>query len=58
MAKNKNKNKNEQTSKGVASKASKLLSDSKTTKAVKAVAASALTQAPSSHKGGSKKKTG
>ena len=52
------KNKNERTSKGVASKASKLLSGSKTTKAGKAVAASALTQAPSSHKGGSKKKNG
>jgi hypothetical protein len=38
--------KNEQTSKGVASKASKLLSNPKTPKNVKSVAASALTQAP------------
>jgi len=52
------KNKNEQTSKRVASKASKLLSNPKTTKSVKAVAASALTQAPGSRKGGSKKQNG
>ncbi|MBK7404160.1 MAG: hypothetical protein IPJ41_05890 [Phycisphaerales bacterium] len=52
------KNKNDQTSKGVASKASKLLSEPKTTKAVKAVAASALTQTPRSHKSGSKNTTG
>ena len=37
--------KNEKTSKSVASKASKLLSDPKSSKAVKSVAASALTQA-------------
>jgi hypothetical protein len=46
--------KNEKTSKSVASKASKLLSDPKSSKAVKSVAASALTQAPD--KGKSKKK--
>lgn len=39
------KSKNEQTSKSVASKASKLLSNPNTPKAVKSVAASALTQA-------------
>ncbi len=39
--------KNEQTSKGVASKASKLLSNPKTPAPVKSVAGSALTQAPS-----------
>lgn len=38
--------KNEKTSGKVASKAAKLLSDPKTPKAVKAVAASALAQAP------------
>lgn len=38
--------KNEQTSKKVASTASKLLSNPKTPKNVKSVAASALTQAP------------
>ena len=38
------KSKNESTSKKVASIASKLLSDPKTSKAVKSVAASALTQ--------------
>ena len=38
--------KNEKTSKLVASKASALLRDPKTPKAVKSVAASALTQAP------------
>ena len=39
------KSKNESTSKSVASKASKLLSNPKTSKIVKSVAASALTQA-------------
>lgn len=38
--------KNEKTSKDVASKAGKLLNDPKSSKAVKSVAASALTQAP------------
>ncbi len=38
--------KSEKTSKSVASKASKILSDPKSTKAMKSVAASALTQAP------------
>jgi hypothetical protein len=38
--------KNERTSKKVASKASKILSNPKSSKAVKSVAASALTQAP------------
>lgn len=42
--------KNEKTSKSVASKASKILSDPKSTKAQKSVAASALTQAPSKKK--------
>ena len=42
---------NEQTSKSVASKASKLLSSKKTSKNVKSVAASALTQAPSKKRG-------
>ena len=37
---------NEKTSKSVASKASKILSDPKSTKAEKSVAASALSQAP------------
>ena len=37
---------NERTSKTVASKASKILSDPKSTKAEKSVAASALSQAP------------
>jgi hypothetical protein len=46
--------KNEQTSKSVASKASKLLSNPGTPKAVKSVAASALTQAPNKGKGGKK----
>jgi hypothetical protein len=46
--------KNEKTSKKVASTASKLLSDPKTPKAVKSVAGSALTHAPS--KKGTKKK--
>ena len=45
--------KNEQTSKKVASTASKLLSNPKTPKDVKSVAASALTQAP--NKKGNKK---
>ncbi len=39
--------KSEKTSKSVASKASKILSNPKSTKAMKSVAASALTQAPS-----------
>ena len=43
---------NEKTSKGVASKASKLLSKSSTPKNVKSVAASALTQAPDKKRGG------
>lgn len=42
---------NERTSKKVASKASKLLRTSKTPKAVKSVAASALTQAADKKKG-------
>lgn len=42
---------NEKTSKSVASKASKLLSNPKTPKQVKSVAASALTQAPNKRKG-------
>jgi hypothetical protein len=42
--------KNETTSKNVASKASKLLSDPKSSKAVKSVAASALSQAPNKKK--------
>jgi len=41
---------NENTSKDVASKASKILSDPKATKAEKSVAASALTQAPDKKK--------
>ncbi|MBX9911542.1 MAG: hypothetical protein K2Z25_22910 [Beijerinckiaceae bacterium] len=45
--------KNEQTSKSVASAASKLLSSPRTSPAVKSVAASALTQAP--NKGGKKR---
>jgi hypothetical protein len=45
MAKN-----NEQTSKKVATEASKLLSNKKTPKKTKSVAASALTQAPSKPK--------
>ena len=44
------KQKNEQTSKSVASKASKLLSNPNTSKAVKSVAASALTQAANKKK--------
>lgn len=42
--------KNEKTSKSVASKAAKLLSNPKTPRAVKSVAASALTQAPDQKK--------
>ena len=42
--------KNEKTHNPVASKASKLLSDPKTPKAIKSVAASALTQAPDKKK--------
>jgi len=42
--------KNEKTSKLVASKASKLLSDPKSSKTVKSVAASALTQRPDKKK--------
>ncbi len=42
--------KNEQTSKKVATQASKLLSNTKTSKTVKSVAASALTQAPNKPK--------
>lgn len=42
---------NEQTSKSVASKAGKILSNPKTSKGVKSVAASALTQAPNKSKG-------
>ncbi len=42
--------KNEKTSKSVASKASKILNDPKSTKAMKSVAASALTQAPDKKK--------
>lgn len=44
--------KNERTSKSVASKAAKLLSNPKTPKAVKSVAASALTQAADKSKKG------
>lgn len=40
------KQRNEQTSKTVASKAGKILSNPKSSKAAKSVAASALTQAP------------
>ncbi len=38
--------KNERTSKAVAAKASKILSDPKSSKAMKSIAASALTQSP------------
>lgn len=41
---------NEKTSKAVASKAAKILSDPKSTKAEKSVAASALTQRPNKKK--------
>jgi hypothetical protein len=47
--------KNEKTSKSVASKASKLLRDPKSSKTVKSVAASALTQAPNKKKSSKKK---
>lgn len=43
--------KNERTSKSVASKASKLLRSKQSSKAVKSVAASALTQAPNKKQG-------
>lgn len=46
---------NEKTSASVASKASKLLRSPSSSKTVKSVAASALTQAPSKAKGGKKK---
>lgn len=45
---------NEKTSKKVASIASKLLKSKSTSKAVKSVAASALTQSPNKKKGGKK----
>ena len=47
---------NEKTSKSVATKASKILKDPKSSKAMKSVAASALTQAPDKKKNISKKK--
>lgn len=47
--------KTERTSKVVASKASKLLKDPKSSKTVKSVAASALTQAPNKKKSSKKK---
>jgi len=47
--------KDERTSKSVASKASKLLSNPGTPKAIKSVAASALTQAPNKGKSSGKK---
>lgn len=43
--------KNEKTSKSVASKAAKILASPKSSKAMKSVAASALTQAPDRGKG-------
>lgn len=46
---------NEKTSKGVASKAAKILRNPKSTKAQKSVAASALTQAPDRKKGSKRK---
>jgi hypothetical protein len=49
------KARNEKTSPSVASKASKLLSNPNTPKAVKSVAASALTQAANKARGGKKK---
>lgn len=52
------RSKTDQTSRNVASKASKLLSDPQSTKAVKAVAASALTQAPSRRKARSRTQKG
>lgn len=45
------KSPNERTSSSVASKAAKLLANPKTSKTVKSVAASALTQAPNHGKG-------
>ncbi len=48
--------KNEKTSKSVASTAGKLLADPKSSKAVKSVAASALTQAADKKKATKKKK--
>jgi hypothetical protein len=48
--------KNERTSKTVASKAAKLLSSPRTPKAVKSVAASALTQSPDRKGGGGRKR--
>ena len=42
---------NERTSKGVASKASKILSDPRSSKSARSVAASALTQAQKKKKG-------
>tara|TARA_R110002096_G_scaffold222094_1_gene410980 strand:- start:3202 stop:3354 length:153 start_codon:yes stop_codon:yes gene_type:complete len=48
--------KNEKTSKAVASKASKILSNPKSSKQAKSVAASALTQAPDKKKSATKKK--
>jgi hypothetical protein len=48
--------KNEKTSKSVASKASKLLKDPNSSKNVKTVAASALTQAPDKKKTTKRKK--
>lgn len=48
--------KNEKTSKSVASKASKILRDPKSTKAQKSVAGSALTQAPDKKNKSRKKK--
>ena len=47
--------KNERTSRKVASKAAKLLSNPKTPKGVKSVAASALTQAPDRKRSGKRK---
>ena len=48
--------KNERTSKKVASKAAKLLANPKTPKAVKSVAASALTQSPDRKRRGKRSK--
>lgn len=47
---------NERTSRSVASQASKILSNPKSTPSQKSVAASALSQAPDKGKGGGKKK--
>jgi hypothetical protein len=55
MPKSKNSSGGEKTSPKVASQASKLLSDSKSSKAVKSVAASALTQAANKPSGGKNK---